>query len=73
MLDVPNRISELLTQRKKTPYWLAKETGISQQSIYHILKSNLDIDDMQYRTVRLIADALGVEPEDLRIEEMMLD
>ena len=68
MIDVANRISKILEQQGKTPYWLAKQTGISTQSIYKIVNNDLDIDDMQYRTVRLIAQALGVNPEDLRIE-----
>lgn len=69
MINVPNRIKEFLDRQEKTAYWLAKETGISTQSIYNIVKGDLDIDNLQYRTVRLIAQALGVDTEDLRSEE----
>jgi transcriptional regulator with XRE-family HTH domain len=68
MIAVANRIKELLDSQGKSAYWLAKQTGISTQSIYNIINSDLNIDEMQYRTVRRIASALGVSPEELRAE-----
>lgn len=66
MIVVANRISKLLEDQGRTPYWLAKNTHISTQSIYHIIQNGTDIDEMKYKTLRLIAQALGVGIEDLR-------
>lgn len=66
MIVVPNKIKKYLDEKDKTRYWLARESGISTQSIYNILKKDVDIDDLKYKTVRMIANALNVEIEDLR-------
>lgn len=66
MVIVANRIEKILEKQGKTPYWLAKETRISNQTIYKLINRGIDIDDMKYKTVRLIADALNVDIEDLR-------
>ena len=42
------------------------EAGISTQSIYNIIGNSVDIDDLKYRTIRMIAQTLNVEIEDLR-------
>ena len=64
---MPNRIKELLDQKGKTPYWLHKQTKISTQTIYSLVTPTAPtIDDMRYRTVKAVADALGVEPEELK-------
>lgn len=69
MVAVANRINQILEGKGKTPYWLAKETRISTQTIYKLIGKDVDIDDMKYKTVRLIASALNVDIEELRANE----
>ena len=61
-----HKIRVLLDERQRLPAWLARETNISENTIYHIMKKSDDIDKLHYGTVRKIAAALDCEIEDLR-------
>ena len=57
------RLAEMLEQRGRTAYWLAKETGVRYATIWEmangqITRLNLDILD-------LICEALKCDPSDL--------
>lgn len=38
-MAVKNRLKEVLEEQGKTPYWLAKETGISRTTAYSLVKT----------------------------------
>lgn len=60
-----NRIKDLLDQQGKTMYWLAKETGLSNQAILDLVNSEDIPGGTRWRTMKIIARALGVNIEDL--------
>lgn len=59
------RLSEMLKERERTPYWLAKETGIRYASIWQMNKG--DLARLHIDTLDLICEALDCQPGDLLV------
>lgn len=59
------RLSEMLKERGRTPYWLAKETGIRYASIWQMSKG--DLARLHIDTLDLICEALDCQPGDLLV------
>ncbi len=59
------RLSEMLKERGRTPYWLAKETGIRYASIWQMSKG--DLARLHVDTLELICEALDCQPGDLLV------
>lgn len=57
------RISEILAQQGKTPYWLGKQTGISQNNIGKIC--NGETSTIRFSTLEKICIALNCSINDL--------
>lgn len=65
-----NRVKEMLDKMERTPYWLARETGIPNKTIYALCdRDPLNIDEATYGVITKIAKVLGVHPEHLRSDE----
>lgn len=65
-----NKIPELLKQKGWTKYRLAQEVGMSHPSILKIVNSKNEIPPKTtWETVKKIARALGVTPNDLEGEK----
>jgi DNA-binding Xre family transcriptional regulator len=60
-----NKIKELLDQRKMSIYRLAKDTGISYQTLHALTKAGEIPGGTTYDTLKKIAHALGVSVSDL--------
>jgi putative transcriptional regulator len=60
------RLVEVLKEKEKTRYWLAKESGVSTQTVYALSKGRplkkLDMDVLER-----LCRALGCEPGDLLV------
>lgn len=56
-----NRLKELLEQKARTPYWLAKETGISRTTAYSLIKSRKIPNE---KVMNAICKALQCQPGD---------
>lgn len=65
---VKNRIPEILEQRGMTPYQLAQITRLSQNRVYKIVKASEIPPKTNWETVKKIASALEVTPNDLEAE-----
>lgn len=61
------RIDEILKQQGKTPYWLAKTTGISQNNMGKIC--NGETSTMRFDTIQKICLALNCSPNDLFVSD----
>lgn len=57
-----HRINEVLASKKRSPYWLANEAGISYNSIYSYINNRVD---PPLATLFLIARILEVDPKEL--------
>ncbi len=57
------RINEILKQQGKTPYWLSKQTGISQNNIGKIC--NGETSTIRFDTIEKICTALDCSINDL--------
>lgn len=57
------RINEILTQQGKTPYWLGKQTGISQNNIGKIC--NGETSTIRFETIEKICKVLNCSINDL--------
>ena len=57
------RINEILKQQNKTPYWLGKQTGISQNNIAKIC--NGETSTIRFETLEKICLALNCSINDL--------
>lgn len=57
------RINEILTQQGKTPYWLGKQTGISQNNIGKIC--NGETSTIRFDTIEKICKVLNCSINDL--------
>ena len=57
------RINEILEQQGKTPYWLSKQTGISQNNILKIC--NGETSTIRFDTLEKICKALNCSINDL--------
>lgn len=65
-----NKVKEMLDKMGRTPYWLARQTGIPNKTIYALCdRDPLNIDEATYGVITKVAEALGVGPEDLRGDE----
>ena len=56
-------VRQILEQQGKTPYWLAKETGISNNNIANIC--NGDTKSIRLDTMEKICKALNCTPNDI--------
>ena len=61
------RLTEVLKEKGKSQYWLAKEMGMDESQLYRIRKSK----GIQWATLDRICEALSCEPTDLivRVED----
>ena len=57
------RINEILEERNLTPYWLGKQTGISQNNMLKIC--NGETKNIRFDTIEKICKALGCSINDL--------
>ena len=57
------RVNEILESKGKTPYWLGKQTGISQNNIGKIC--NGETSTIRFDTLEKICDALDCSIEEL--------
>lgn len=57
------RIDELLEERGRTFYWLAKETGISHTTLWRLKKRRAL--GINFGTLESICTALGCQPGDV--------
>lgn len=57
------RINEILKEQEKTPYWLGKQTGISQNNILKIC--NGETSTIRFETLEKICLALNCSINDL--------
>lgn len=57
------RINEILKQQGKTPYWLGKQTGISQNNIGKIC--NGETSTIRFDTIEKICKALNCSINDI--------
>ena len=60
---VETRIDELLAERERTFYWLAKETGISHTTLWRLKKGKAL--GINFVTLEGICRALGCQPGDV--------
>jgi DNA-binding Xre family transcriptional regulator len=58
-MTMRNRLKEVLEQRGKTPYWLAKETGISLTTAYSLVKTRKTPNE---KVMNAICRALECQP-----------
>ena len=61
------KINTLLKQQEKTPYWLGKQTGISQNNIGKIC--NGETSTIRFDTIEKICKALNCSINDLFISD----
>lgn len=61
------RINELLEERGKTPYWLGKQAGISQNNIGKIC--NGETNTIRFNTLAKICKVLECTPNDLFVSD----
>lgn len=64
---IKSTLNELLEQQNKTKYWLAKETGISQNAIGNFANNKTKM--VQYELLNKICMALNCKLEDILIYE----
>jgi putative transcriptional regulator len=57
------RVDELLGERGRTFYWLAKETGISHSTLWRLKKCKSV--GINFATLERICQALGCQPGDV--------
>ena len=61
------RVNEILKQQEKTPYWLGKQTGISQNNILKIC--NGETSTIRFDTLEKICKALDCSINDLFVSD----
>jgi putative transcriptional regulator len=57
------RLDELLEERGRTFYWLAKETGISHTTLWRLKKDRSE--GINFATLERICQALSCQPGDV--------
>lgn len=57
------KVDKLLKDQNKTPYWLSKQTGISQNNIAKIC--NGETSTIRFETIEKICNALNCNVEDI--------
>ena len=60
------RVDEILQERNLTPYWLGKQTGISQNNIAKIC--NGETSTIRFDTIEKICDVLNCSIADLFVK-----
>ncbi len=60
---IENRVDELLEARRRTFYWLAKETGISHSTLWR-LKTGRSV-GINFATLERICQMLNCQPGDV--------
>jgi putative transcriptional regulator len=58
-------LARLLRQRKMTGYALAKATGLSQTTVYSLLRRGGEFDRLEARTIDALCRALECTPGEL--------
>lgn len=58
------RLKAILKEKGKTLYWLAKESGVSPQTVYALGKGH-PLKRLDMEVLEKLARALGCEPGDL--------
>ena len=61
------RVNEILEQQGKTPYWLGKQTGISQNNILKIC--NGETSTIRFDTIEKICKVLNCSINDLFVTD----
>ena len=61
------RVNEILEERKLTPYWLSKQTGISQNNTLKIC--NGETTTIRFDTIEKICKALDCTPNDIIVSD----
>jgi putative transcriptional regulator len=56
------RIDELLQQKGKTVYWLGKQPGLTDMTVYRLRYGKTGA--IKFETIEALCDALGCEPGD---------
>jgi hypothetical protein len=69
MAERQNQIGSLLNKRGMTIYGLAKALQMPHHNIKRIVDSPVIPDGTSYKTLRMIAEALGVGIDDLEVKE----
>lgn len=64
-----NLLPQILEERSMTIYRLAQEIRMPHHNVSHIVTSPTIPDGTNYKTLRKIANALGLGIDDLEIEE----
>lgn len=59
------RLNELLEEKGRTAYWLAKQAGIRYATIWNLSKG--DFDRLRAETLDRICEALDCQPGDLLV------
>lgn len=62
---IQTRIAELLLERGKSLYWLAKETGIAYPTLWRLRDSKTE--SIAFRVLEGICLALGCNPGDVLV------
>jgi putative transcriptional regulator len=57
------QIDQLLKERKRSFYWLAKETGVSHTTLWRLKKDKAQ--GITFNTLQKICEALGCQPGDV--------
>jgi len=60
---IENRVDELLEERRRTFYWLAKETGISHSTLWRLKKGKSV--GINFSTLERICQMLSCQPGDV--------
>jgi hypothetical protein len=64
-----NNIPDILRDRGMTVYRLSKITQLPHHQVNRIVKSERIPDGIEYKTLRILAEALKVSLDELEIEE----
>ncbi len=61
------RVNEILEKRNLTPYWLGKQTGITQNNMLKIC--NGETSTIRFDTLERICEVLNCTPNDIFISD----
>lgn len=62
---IQRQLHKLLKKRGKSIYWLAKETGVSEQALSRFMKGKTT--GIEFETLNRICEALDCKPGDLLV------
>lgn len=60
------RLADLLEERGKTLYWLAKQTGLRYATLWQMSRNEVSL--VNLKTLDKICTALGVEPGEVLVQ-----